>query len=58
MVTFEEVLRVLTNLKISYDNKAKFIKKYALDIDDLIDVINTVTIERNFYERKCKKERR
>lgn len=55
MVTFDEVVRVLTNIKIPCEDKKKFIEKHELSGNDIIGVINIVTIERDFYKRRCEK---
>lgn len=53
MATFEQVVSVLTNVKTPYEEKEKFIKENELSELDLIDVANYVTIECNFYKRRC-----
>ena len=54
MVTFDEIVRVMTK-KIPCEDKKRFIEKHELSGNDIIDVINIVTIERDFYKRRCEK---
>ena len=56
MISFDEVVRVLTNIKIPCKDKKRFIEKHELSGNDIIDVINIVTIERDFYKRRCEKK--
>lgn len=55
MTTFEQAVRVLTNTKMPYVDKEKFIKENELSELDLIDIANYVTIERNFYKRRTER---
>lgn len=55
MITFEQAVNVLTNVKMPYDEKEKFIKENELTELDIIDIANYATIERNFYTRRCKR---
>ena len=53
MITFEQAVSTLTNVKAPYEDKEKFIKENELSELDLIDIANYITIERNFYKRRC-----
>lgn len=55
MTTFEQAVKVLTNTKMPYEDKEKFIKENELSELDLIDIANYVTIERNFYKRRTER---
>lgn len=55
MTTFEQAVSVLTNTKMPYEDKEKFIKEKELSELDLIDIANYVTIERNFYKRRTER---
>ena len=55
MITFDEVIRVLTDVKLPNENKMQFIQENELNEYDLMDVANYVTIERNFYKRRCER---
>ena len=55
MTTFEQAVSVLTNTKMPYEEKEKFIKENGLSELDLIDIANYVTIERNFYKRRTER---
>ena len=55
MTTFEQAVSVLTDTKMPYEEKEKFIKENELSELDLIDIANYATIERNFYKRRCEK---
>ena len=55
MTTFEQAVSVLTNTKMPYEDKEKFIKENGLSELDLIDIANYVTIERNFYKRRTER---
>lgn len=55
MTTFEQIVSVLTNTKMPYEEKEKFIKENELSELDLIDIANYVTIERNFYKRRTER---
>lgn len=55
MTTFEQIVSVLTNTKMPYEDKEKFIKENELSELDLIDIANYVTIERNFYKRRTER---
>lgn len=55
MTTFEQAVSVLTNTKMPYEDKEKFVKENELSELDLIDIANYVTIERNFYTRRCRR---
>lgn len=55
MATFEQVVNILTDSKTPYQAKQEFIKDKELSELDLIDIANYVTIERNFYKRRCEK---
>lgn len=52
---FCEVVNVLTNVNLPHNEVMKFIDDNNLDIHDIIDVVNYITIERNFYKRRCVK---
>ena len=53
MVTFEHIVNVLTDSKMPQDFKDALIKEEDVTAEDLIDIANYVTIERNFYTRRC-----
>jgi hypothetical protein len=55
MTTFEQAVSVLTDTKMPYEEKEKFIKENGLSELDLIDIANYVTIERNFYKRRTER---
>ena len=55
MATFEHIVNVLTDCKIPQDFKDALIKEEGVTVEDLIDIANYVTIERNFYTRRCRK---
>lgn len=55
MITFDEVIRVLADVKLPNENKMQFILENELNGYDLTDVANYVTIERNFYKRRCER---
>lgn len=55
MTTFEQVVNILTDNKTPYQAKREFIELNELSEDDLIDIANYVTIERNFYKRQCER---
>lgn len=55
MTTFEQAVSVLTDTKMPYEDKEKFIKENGLSELDLIDIANYVTIERNFYKRRTER---
>lgn len=55
MTTFEHIINVLTDSKIPQDFKDALIKEEDVTVEDLIDIANYVTIERNFYKRRCEK---
>ena len=55
MITFEEVIQVFTDVKLPNENKMQFIQQNGLNEYDLMDVANYVTIERNFYKRRCER---
>lgn len=55
MTTFEQVVNILTDNKTPYQAKREFIELNELSELDLIDIANYVTIERNFYKRRCEK---
>ena len=55
MATFEHIVNVLTDCKMPQDFKGALIKEQELTIEDLIDIANYVTIERNFYTRRCRR---
>ena len=55
MTTFEQAVSMLTNTKMPYEDKEKFIKENELSELDLIDIANYVTIERNFYKRRTER---
>ena len=55
MISFDDVVRVLTDVKLPDGNKMQFIQENNLDVYDIIDVANYVTIERDFYKRQCEK---
>lgn len=55
MTPFEVVVNTITNQKIPQDFKDALIKEEELTEEDLIDIANYVTIERNFYARRCEK---
>ncbi len=52
-ITLEDIVDVLSNIKLSDEDKAKWIRLNNVTTEDLIDVVNNVTIERNFYKRRC-----
>ncbi len=53
MITINDILRTINDKDISQAEKRNFIEENKLTIDDIIDAINYVTIERNFYRRRC-----
>ena len=53
MATFEHIVNVLTDSKMPQDFKDALIKEEDVTAEDLIDIANYVTIERNFYTRRC-----
>ena len=53
MATFEHIVNVLTDSKMPQDFKDALIKEEEITAEDLIDIANYVTIERNFYTRRC-----
>ena len=53
MTTFEFIVKTLTNQKLPQDFKDTLIKEEELTEEDLIDIANYVSIERNFYTRRC-----
>ena len=55
MATFEHIVNTLTNQKIPQDFKDALIKEEEVTAEDLIDIANYVTIERNFYTRRCRR---
>lgn len=55
MTTFEHIVNVLTDSKMPQDFKDALIKEQGLTIEDLIDIANYVTIERNFYKRRAER---
>ena len=55
MTTFENIVNVLTDSKMSQDFKDALIKEEEITEEDLIDIANYVTIERNFYTRRCRR---
>ena len=55
MTAFEHIVNVLTDCKMPQDFKDALIKEEELTVEDLIDIANYVTIERNFYTRRCRK---
>lgn len=55
MITFDKVIRVLTDVKLPNENKMQFIIENELNGYDLIDIANYVTIERNFYKRRTER---
>ena len=55
MATFEHIVNVLTDSKMPQDFKDALIKEEELTEEDLIDIANYVTIERNFYTRRCRR---
>lgn len=55
MTTFEQAVNILTDNKTPYQAKREFIELNELSEDDLIDIANYVTIERNFYKRQCER---
>jgi hypothetical protein len=55
MTTFEQAVSMLTNTKMPYEDKEKFIKENELSELDPIDIANYVTIERNFYKRRTER---
>ena len=55
MATFENIVNVLTDCKMPQDSKDALIEEEELTVEDLIDITNYVTIERNFYARRCKR---
>jgi len=57
MTPFELVVNTLTNQKIPQEFKDALIKEEEITVEDLIDIANYVTIERNFYKRRCEKIR-
>jgi len=55
MTTFEHIVNVLTDSKLPQDFKDALIKEEEITEEDLIDIANYVTIERNFYTRRCER---
>ena len=52
MISFEQVVNELADVKKPYQAKVQFITDNELNVDDLSDVVNYMTIERNFYRRR------
>ena len=52
-IALEDIVDVLSNIKLSGEDKAKWIRINNVTTEDLIDAVNHVTIERNFYKRRC-----
>ena len=53
MVSLEEIIQTLSDNRNSPESKREFIRKNELTVDDLVDAVNFVTIQRNFYKRRC-----
>ena len=52
-ITLNDIVDVLSNIKLSDEDKATWIHLNNVTTEDLIDAVNYVTIERNFYKRRC-----
>lgn len=53
MITLNTIIDVLSNNKLTYEEKSGWMHSNNITTQDLIDAVNHVTIERNFYKRKC-----
>lgn len=53
MITLNDIINVLSDNKLTYEEKSGWMHSNNITNQDLIDAVNYVTIERNFYKRKC-----
>ena len=53
MITLNDIIDVLSDNKLTYEEKSGWMNSNNINVQDLIDAVNHVTIERNFYKRKC-----
>lgn len=53
MITLNDIIDVLSDNKLTYEEKSGWLHSNDISFQDLIDAVNYVTIERNFYKRKC-----
>ena len=53
MITLNDIIDVLSDSKLTHEEKSGWMYSNLITSKDLIDAVNYVTIERNFYKRKC-----
>lgn len=53
MITMNDIIDVLSDNKLTHEEKFGWMHSNHITVQDLIDAVNYVTIERNFYKRKC-----
>lgn len=53
MITLNDIINVLSDNKLTHEEKSGWMHSNHITVQDLIDAVNYVTIERNFYKRKC-----
>ena len=53
MITLNGIIDVLSDNKLTHEEKSGWLYSNNITIQDLIDAVNYVTIERNFYKSKC-----
>ncbi len=53
MITLNTIIDVLSDNKLQHEDKMQWMASNHVSVQDVIDAANYVTIERNFYKRKC-----
>jgi len=53
MTTLNDIIDVLSDNKLTHEEKSGWMDSNYITMQDLIDAVNYVTIQRNFYKRRC-----